>query len=157
MLWTFHQNHRFCCIFTMCRDTFSEKSLFHFKPSQVSFVLILSSLLGCLQARHAFIFPRNTTWPKNDVLLRRKTCALLRAKTSALLRRKTCAVLRARTCALFRAKTESERLSEILGNPPGSPGRSLGSPSRSLGGLLRPGWPQRDSGAIWAAEAPFVL
>ena len=66
LLWTFHQNHRFCCIFTMCRDTFSEKSLFHFKPSQVSFVLILSSLLGCLQARHAFIFPRNTTWPKKS-------------------------------------------------------------------------------------------
>ena len=79
MLWTFHPNHRVCCIFTMCRDTFSEKSLFHFKPSQVSFVLILSSLLGCLQARHSFIFPRNTTWPKNDALLRRKTCALLRS------------------------------------------------------------------------------
>ena len=106
LLWTFHRNHRFRCIFTMCRDTFSEKSLFHFKLSQVSFVLILSSMSGCLQARHAFIFQRNTTWPKNDALLRRKTCALLRAKTSALLRRKTCAVLRARTCALLRANTK---------------------------------------------------
>ena len=90
----------------MCRGTFSEKSLFHFEPSQVSFALIVSSLLGCLQAGHAFIFPRNTTWPKNDVILRRKTCALLRATTSALLRRKTCAVLRARTCALLRANTK---------------------------------------------------
>ena len=94
LLWTFHQNHRFCSIFTMCHDTFSEKSLFHFEPSQVTFKGILSSMLGCWQARHVFIFPRNTTWPKNDALLRRKTCALLRAKTSALLRRKTCAVLR---------------------------------------------------------------
>ena len=104
----------------MCRDTFSEKSLFHFEPSQVSFVLILSSLLGCLQARHAFIFPRNTTWPKNDALLRRKTCALLRAKTSALLRRKTCAVLRARTCALLRANTKEAAFGRLHkgGRPP---------------------------------------
>ena len=123
MLWTFHRNHRFCCIFTMCRDTFSEKSLFHFEPSQVSFVLILSSLLGCLQARHAFIFPRNTTWPKNDALLRRKTCALLRAKTSALLRRKTCAVLRARTCALLRANTKEAAFGRLHkgGRPSAAP------------------------------------
>ena len=97
----------FAAFFTMCRDTFSEKSLFHFEPSQVSFVLILSSLLGCLQARHAFIFPRNTTWPKNDALLRRKTCALLRAKTSALLRRKTCAGLRARSRKRSRGRCQS--------------------------------------------------
>ena len=58
LLWTFHQNHRFCCIFTMRRATFSEQSLFHFEPSQVSFVLILSSMSGCLQARQAFMFPR---------------------------------------------------------------------------------------------------
>ena len=107
----------------MCRDTFSEKSLFHFEPSQVSFVLILSSLLGCLQARHAFIFPRNTTWPKNDALLRRKTCALLRAKTSALLRRKTCAVLRARTCALLRANTKEAAFGRLHkgGRPAAAP------------------------------------
>ena len=107
----------------MCRDTFSEKSLFHFEPSQVSFVLILSSMSGCLQARHAFIFPRNTTWPKNDVLLRRKTCALLRAKTSALLRRKTCAVLRARTCALLRANTKEAAFGRLHkgGRPSAAP------------------------------------
>ena len=56
LLWTFHRNHRFRCIFTMFRETFHEKSLFHIKPSRVTFDWILSFLLGCLQATYSFIF-----------------------------------------------------------------------------------------------------
>ena len=55
----------FVVFLTMCRDSFHEKSLFHFKPSEVTFEGILSFMWGCLQARQVFIFPRNTTRPKN--------------------------------------------------------------------------------------------
>ena len=91
----------------MFRCTFQANPLFHFEPSQVSFKGILSSMLGLLQARQAFIFPRNTTWPKSRETVQRRNCALLRAKTSALLRRKTCAVLRPQHMSCFSIKQMS--------------------------------------------------
>ena len=65
LIWPFHQNHHFICIFTMYQPLFHEKSLFHFKPSEVTLEGILSFMLGLLQARQAFIFPRKKTWPES--------------------------------------------------------------------------------------------
>ena len=60
----------------MHQPLFHEKSLFHFKPSEVTFEGISSSMLGLLQARQAFIFPRNKTLPKSTETDRRRDCVL---------------------------------------------------------------------------------
>ena len=49
----------------MIQAIVQENTLFHFKPSEVTLEGILSFMLGLLQARQAFIFPRNKTWPKS--------------------------------------------------------------------------------------------
>ena len=60
----------------MIQATFQENPLFHFKPSEVTLEGILSFMLGLLQARQAFIFPRNKTWPKSRETVQRKDCFL---------------------------------------------------------------------------------
>ena len=60
----------------MYQATFQENPLLHFEPSQVSFKGILSSMLGLLQARQAFLFPRNKTWPKSRETVQRRDCVL---------------------------------------------------------------------------------
>ena len=56
LIWLFHQNHHFICIFTVHQPLFHEKSLFHFKLSQATFDSISSFLLGCLHATY-YSFP----------------------------------------------------------------------------------------------------
>ena len=64
LIWHFHPKHHFICIFTMHQPLFQENPLFHFKPSEVTLEGILSFMWGCSQARQAFIFSGNKTWPK---------------------------------------------------------------------------------------------
>ena len=60
----------------MIQATFQENPLFHFKPSEVTLEGFLSSMLGLLQARQAFIFPRNKTWPKSREIVQSRDCVL---------------------------------------------------------------------------------
>ena len=60
----------------MHQPLFHEKSLFHFEPSEVTLEGILSFMSGSLQARQAFIFPRNKTWPKSRETVQRRDCVL---------------------------------------------------------------------------------
>ena len=88
----------------MFRDTFHEKSLFHFKPSQVTFERILCSLLGCLQARHSFIFPKKHDLAKKRCLAETQDMCLVESQDICLVETQDmcCA---ARACALFKANT----------------------------------------------------